>query len=258
MVRALVGVITMAAVAGCGLSLAIAALAVRLDQAGFNARAIGLNTATEGIAVLVAAPFVPRVARHLGVTRLLAAALIVGAAFFLGFALTGSYAAWLALRFGVGLSATVMFVLSEFWITSAAPAGRAGLAIALYVISLAIGSALGPLILAAVGTASALPFAIAGALLLAASLPLALPGTPAPPLGGAGASAVFAVLRRAPAATLAALLHGAVEAAAFSLLPVYALRAGAPVAVGASLVSAFILGSAMLQLPIGWIAGCCC
>ncbi len=250
----LAGVITVAAFAGCGLSLAIATLAVRLDGAGFNARAIGLNTAAEGIAVLVAAPFVPRVAGRMGVARLLATALVVGAAFLAGFALTGSYAAWLALRFGVGLSATVMFVVSEFWITSAAPPGRAGLAIAVYVISLAVGSALGPPILAAVGTAGALPFSLAGALFLAASVPLALHGAAAPTVEGAGGGAVFGVFRQAPVATLAGLLHGAIEASAFSLLPVYALRAGASLTVGASLVSAFIVGSAALQLPIGWIA----
>ncbi len=242
------------ALVGCGLSLAIATLAVRLDQAGFSARAIGLNTAAEGFAVLVGAPFVPRAACRLGVARLLAFGLIAGAAILVGFTLTGEYAAWLVLRFGVGLSATVMFVLSEFWITSAAPSGRTGLAIAIYVTGLAVGSACGPLILAMAGTAGALPFAIAGALFAAASVPVALNGDAAPPVAASGGGAVVAVLRQAPATTLAGLLHGAIEAAAVSLLPVYALRAGVPVAEGASLVSVFILGTTVLQLPIGWIA----
>ena len=254
MLSALAGVIVVAVLVGCGLSLTIATLAVRLDQAGFNARAIGLNTAAEGIAVLVGAPFVPRLASKLGVARVLASALVAAAAIVVGFALTGHYATWLALRFVMGLSATAVFVLGEFWITSVAPAGRTGLAIAIYVTSLAIGSALGPLILALAGPSGALPFVVASILFVGASIPVALHGGGAPLVEAAGGETLLAVLRRAPAATLAGALHGAIEAAAFSLLPVYALHAGAPVAVGASLVSVFILGTTMLQLPIGWIA----
>ena len=244
----------MAVPVGCGLSLTIATLAVRLDQAGFSARAIGLNTAAEGIAVLVGAPFVPRLARRLGTARLLAAALIAAAAFAVGFALTGHYVAWLVLRFAVGLSATIVFVLGEFWITSVAPARRTGVGIAIYVTSLAVGSALGPLILALAGPSGAQPFLVTGILFVAASIPIVLHGGAAPPIEAAADDTLLAVLRRAPVATLAGALHGAIEASAFSLLPVYALRAGAPVAVGASLVSVFILGTTVLQLPIGWIA----
>ena len=251
---ALAGVIAVAIPVGCGLSLTIATLAVRLDQAGFSARAIGLNTAVEGIAVLVGAPFVPRLARRLGTARLLAAALIAAAAIAVSFALIGHYAAWLVLRFAVGLSATIVFVLGEFWITSVAPARRTGIAIAIYVTSLAIGSALGPLVLALAGPAGALPFVLAGILFVAASIPIVLHGGAAPPIEAAGGDTLLAVLRRAPVATLAGALHGAIEAAAFSLLPVYALHAGVTVAVSASLVSVFILGTTMLQLPIGWIA----
>jgi MFS family permease len=55
----------------------------------------------------------------------------------------------------------------------------------------------------------------------------------------------------APAATLAALLYGAIETAGMGLLPVYALRSGLSAATGAVLVTIFALGNASLQIPMG-------
>lgn len=246
--------IGVATIVGCGLSLTIALLAVRLHDAGYSAHAIGLNTAAGGVATLVGAPFIPWAARKLGVANLLLVALLVGAAALLGFTVTDSFSGWLALRFAVGSAVTIMFVLSEFWITSWAPPGRSGLAIALYVTSLAIGFATGPLILAATGTAGNLPFYLGAALFAGATPPLMLNARHAPRLESHSGKSILYFVRKAPVATFAGLLHGAIEVAGLSLLPVYALRAGANVETGALFASLFVLGNCALQLPIGSVA----
>ena len=253
-VRTLAGAISVAALVGCGLSLTIALLAVRLDIAGFSARAIGLNTAAGGVATLVSAPLIPRIARVLGVSRLLFASLMLGGLALLGFTLSDDYTAWLILRFVEGVAVTVMFVLSEFWITSWAPEGRGGLAIGVYVTMLALGFAIGPLILAVVGTAGNLPFYLAAALFFAASLPLLLNARDAPALESRTSKNIVSFLRLAPAATLAGLLHGAIEVAGLGLLPVYALRSGGSAAEGALFASLFVIGNSVLQLPLGLLA----
>lgn len=236
------------------MSLVIALIAVRLDAAGYSARAIGFNTAAGGIATLAAGPFIPLAARSLGVARLLLISLLGGGAALALFTLTDSYLAWLLLRFVVGAAVTVMFVLSEFWITTAAPTRWRGLAIGFYVTTLAGGFAVGPLILAITGTAGNVPFLIGAALFAASALPLVLNARGAPRLEDRSHRSFFYFLRAAPAATLAALLHGAIEVAGLSLLPVYALRAGATVAQGALFASLFIVGNSALQLPIGFVA----
>ena len=125
---------------------------------GFSARAIGFNTAAGGVATLVSGPFIPGWRRGVwGVARLLFVALMVGAVSLALFTVTNDYTAWLALRFVEGMAVTVMFVLSEFWITTATPEGKRGLAIGLYVTTLAAGFAIGPLVLAVTGTAGDLP-----------------------------------------------------------------------------------------------------
>ncbi len=252
--RTVAGAIVVATIVGCGLSLTIALIAVRLDEAGYSARAIGFNTAAGGVATLFAGPFVPLAARRLGVARLLLVSLLVGAVSLALFTVTDDYGAWLVLRFVEGMAVTVMFVLSEFWITTATPEGRRGLAIGIYVTTLAAGFAIGPLVLAVTGTAGNLPFLIAAALFAASTIPLALNARGAPRLEERSGRSLLFFLMAAPAATLAALLHGCIEVAGMSLLPVYALRAGASIAEGALFASLFIVGNSALQLPIGLVA----
>ena len=252
--RVIAVAIAIATIVGCGLSLTIALLAVRLDQAGYSARAIGLNTAAGGVATLVGSPFIPWAARRIGVARLLALSLVLGGAALLGFTLTADYTAWLGLRFVIGFSVTAMFILSEFWITTWAPAGRGGLAISIYVTSLAAGFAVGPLLLGLTGTAGNLPFQIGAALFVGAAAPLAFTARDAPRLEARSHTNVLGFLREAPAPTLAALLHGAIEVAGLGLLPVYALRSGLSAGQGALFASLFILGNSALQLPLGALA----
>ena len=252
--RTVAGAIVVATIVGCGLSLTIALIAVRLDEAGYSARAIGFNTAAGGVATLFAGPFVPLAARRLGVARLLLVSLLVGAVSLALFTVTDDYGAWMVLRFVEGMAVTVMFVLSEFWITTATPEGRRGLAIGIYVTTLAAGFAIGPLVLAVTGTAGNLPFLIAAALFAASTIPLALNARGAPRLEERSGRSLLFFLMAAPAATLAALLHGCIEVAGMSLLPVYALRAGASIAEGALFASLFIVGNSALQLPIGLVA----
>ena len=182
MARTAAGAIAVATIVGCALSLTIALIAVRLDAAGFSARAIGFNTAAGGLATLASGPFIPLAARRLGVARLLFVALMVGAVSLALFTVTNDYAAWLALRFVEGMAVTVMFVLSEFWITTATPEGKRGLAIGLYVTTLAAGFAIGPLVLAVTGTAGDLPFLVAAALFALSTIPLVLNARGAPQL----------------------------------------------------------------------------
>ena len=252
--RIVAAAIAVATIAGCGLSLSVTLLAVRLDAAGFSAHAIGINTAGGGIASLVGAPFIPPLARRLGVAPVLMLALVLGGAAMLGFLLSTDYGVWLALRFAVGLSVTALFVLSEFWIGASAPAGARGLAIGLYATSLGVGFAVGPALLAALGTAGTLPFFVGAALFWGAILPLAFNMSGAPPLERHGRKPFWVFLREAPTATLAGLLHGAIEVSAIGLLPVYAVRAGLGVSQGALFASLFLLGNSGLQIPLGLLS----
>lgn len=250
----LAAAIAMVTIAGCGLSLSVTLIALRLDMAGYAGGAIGLNTAAGGVASLVSAPLIPWLARRMGVARLLLAALGLGGLAMTGFTLVSDYWSWLALRFVTGVSVTVLFVLSEFWINTVAAPGRQGFVIGLYATCLGIGFAAGPAFLALSGTAGSLPFYVGAGLFWAASLPLAFNRRGAPALVETSRRPFWTYLRDAPVATLAGMLHGAIEVAGIGLLPVYALRAGASAAEGALLVSLFVMGNTALQIPLGLLS----
>ncbi len=250
----MIAAIATATIAGCGLSLSVTLLSVRLAAMGFSARAIGLNTAAAGIATLLCAPLIPALARKISVIRTLLAALWGGGVALLGFTLTDDYAAWLVLRFAVSAAVTVLFVLSEYWIGTAAARHSRGLSIGLYATSLGVGFAVGPLLLSVVGTRGNIPF-LAGALLFwLASVPLVVSGRGAPALVDIGRVPFRRFFSQAPAVMAAGLLHGAIEVAGIGLLPVYALRAGAGVAHSALFASLFVLGSSALQVPLGLLS----
>src|SRR6185295_10907116 len=57
-----------------------------------------------------------------------------------------------------------------------------------------------------------------------------------------------------PALLIGAFACGLGEQAAFSFLPIYALKAGLPAESGVLWLSAFVIGNIALQWPIGWLA----
>ena len=246
--------IATATIAGCGLSLSVTLVSVRLDAMGFSARAIGLNTAAAGIATLLCAPLIPPIARRLGVARTLVAALVGGGLALVGFTLTNNYAAWLALRLAISAAVTVLFVLSEYWIGTAASGHRRGLTIGCYATSLGVGFAAGPLLLRVVGTQGDLPFIAGAGLFWLATVPLIGGRRRAPALVESGRAPFQRVFSASPLAMIAGLLHGAIEMAAIGLLPIYALRAGAGMTHSTLFTSLFVLGSCTLQIPLGLVS----
>jgi len=249
---ALAGAIAAVAIVGVGLSLTMTLIAVRLGEQGFSARAIGLNAAAAGVATLIGAAFVPGWARRIGVKRLLFLALLVCGLSLAAMAATNGYWAWLGIRAIFGAALTALFVVSEYWINAIAPPERRGFVIGIYVASVAFGFGAGPLILTLVGTASSAPFVVGIALFAAAAAPIILASGAEPEIKEAPSVPVLGFLLGAPVATLAGLLHGAIETASMGLLPVYALRAGHGAETGAVLVTMFALGNVLFQLPIGF------
>jgi MFS family permease len=241
-------------IVGVGLSLTMTLISVRLGEQGYSARAIGLNQAAAGVATLLAASLIPSLARRFGVRPLLFLSLLLCVFCLVGMAATDRYWVWFSIRAVFGAALTTLFVLSEYWINAIAPPERRGFVIGLYAASVALGFAAGPFILTLVGTATSTPFVVAIALFAGAALPIILGSGSAPEITTAPSIPVFAFLLAAPVATLAGLLHGAIETASMGLLPVYALRAGLTAQTGALLVTLFALGNVVFQLPIGYIS----
>ncbi|MGL4727781.1 MAG: MFS transporter, partial [Bosea sp. (in: a-proteobacteria)] len=173
---------------------------------------------------------------------------------FLGFKLFFSYAAWFPIRFAFSVALGVLFVLSEYWIASAAPPARRGLIMGAYATALALGFAGGPALLALTGTSGWPPYIAAATIYALALIPLAIGWRRLPRLDGAPKHPIARYLFAVPLATGAGFGFGAIETGAFSMLPVLGLRIGMDAAGAPVLVSAMALGNVLFQLPIGLLA----
>jgi MFS family permease len=242
---------------GIALGLGLPLLSVILDRRGVGATMIGANTAFAGIASLIAAPLVTPIARRLGVAATMLLAILVSALAAIGFLVFDHLAAWFALRFVFHFAVTTLFILSEFWISAAAPPERRGLVLGLYATFLSLGFAVGPWLFSQVGSSGPLPFYLAAGILCAAAIPILAawyrqPAMPAAEAGSAGAFRRYVVM--VPTATAAVLVFGAVESGGFALFPVYGERIGFPEGDAALLLTAIGLGNVLLQVPIGLLS----
>lgn len=124
---------------------------------------------------------------------------------------------------------------------------------AIYTAALSLGFALGPMILAAVGTQGLTPFLIAGGLALVALLSVAMPWVRAPAFQRPSHPNPLRYLALAPLALVATLVNAALETAGMSFLPLYAMHVGWNGQAATLLLSVLLLGAILWQLPIGWL-----
>jgi len=241
-------------VVGIAIGLGVPLLSVILESRGYSATAIGANTAVAGIASIIAAPFATPLAARFGVVPLMLAMIFVGGLAFVGFYFVPAFWMWFPLRAVLHFALTMLFILSEFWISTSAPPHKRGLVLGLYATVLSLGFAFGPFLFSQVGSQGFAPFGIAFVLVMLAGLPVLAARRESPDMGvssGETASGFVRYIWLVPMATAAVLVFGAVETGGFALFPVYGSRIGYSEAEAALLLTAVGLGNVLLQLPLG-------
>lgn len=225
-----------------------------LEHHGVDNFVIGLMSAALAIGAIVTTPFIPAVASRIGAVPLICVAQTVSAVIFVIYAYNFDLALWFIVSVIGGMTGVVPWVVSEIWINLVIDEGRRGRAVAVYATLLAVGLAIGPLILQVVGVLGPHPFLVTAAISLLIAVFLAPSWRVAPAIDTRKKGGFMHVARLAPVAMLAAFACGLGEQAAFSFLPVYAVTSGVPPETGALWLSIFVIGNLALQWPIGWAA----
>ncbi|WP_081871316.1 MFS transporter [Parvularcula oceani] len=241
-------------VAGAGFGHSIPLFAVLLERYGASDFVIGANTGVGAIAVVVATPLYPRLIARLGLKRFLLLSIAVMIGPYLAIYAAGDFIpAWYPLRFLFSMGASGMFVGSEVWINGAAPPERRGQMIGIYSTCLALGFALGPLMLSRTGYDGIAPFLAGIGIFSLAAIPILLARAPrAQPEGSE--MRVLPVMKTAPVTFGASSVFGAVESATLVFLPVLAIEVGFGERVAAEVVTAYGIGLLALQYLIGQAA----
>ena len=243
-------------VVGIAIGLGTPLLSIILETRGYSASMIGLNTAIAGFATIAAAPLSTPLATRFGVVWTMLAMIFIGALSIIGFYFATAFWMWFPLRAILHVALTVLFILSEFWISTSAPPSKRGFVLGIYATVLSLGFAGGPWLFAQIGSQGFLPFGVTLALVIVAAIPVLAAWRESPTITPRreGSVSFLRYIWLVPTATAAVLVFGAVETGGFALFPVYGARIPYSEADAALLLSMIGLGNVLLQIPLGMLS----
>ena len=252
--RSLFAIYTAAATFGFMLGLTSPLLSLILESRNAGSSLIGLNGAVTSLGFLVFAPAIPFLVRRLGIIHFIASIVVTATVCLVLLRAIDNIAVWFLLRFMLGAAISGLLLISETWMNQIADPASRGRTIGVYVTVITAAFATGPMIIPLTGTEGWTPFLV-GALAVLASGAAFLPVRQfVPKFDDRQTLALFSFFRVAPTLMAAVAVVAVIDNAMIVHLVVYGLRIDAALAIAAAMVSAFLVGNILLQIPLGWLA----
>ena len=161
---------------------------------------------------------------------------------------------WLGCRGLIGFVFAGLYAVIEAWINAKATNANRGVLYALYQIANFAASGSGQLALKPLGAGGFSAFAVSGALLALAIVPMAMTSVEPPAQPRSVRPRLLWLVRKAPIPCFAVLAAGAANGAQFALGPVFAVGIGMTPTSAPLFTSSIVLGSALGVLPIAAIS----
>lgn len=228
-------------------------LSLALERQGVGTTMIGVSTAVQYLAVLAVAPFVPRLMARHGPVPIMLWSIPATALLLIALPALPNVYIWLVLRFLLGLAESFMWIAGEAWLNHVAEEERRGRTVALYGMAAGGGFALGPLLLAAVGSEGWAPFLTCAAVTMLAMLPFVLVRGSTLRLEGAPSASAWGYVLLAPVVMVGYFVFAATDAIVMSFFPIYGVAEGLTETAAIGLISVFAIGTIAFQLPVGWL-----
>lgn len=229
-------------------------LGVRAEIEGFSTTTTGIVLAGYFTGFLGGAWAVPKFVVHVGHIRTYAALASLASTAALVHILTASPGAWLIARLVTGFAMSGLYIVAESWLNDVATNETRGRLLSVYMVTVMGGIALSQLLLGGGDPAGVTLFIVASVLVSVAVVPITLSASPAPTFELAAALPIKKVWEAAPLGVLAGFANGLSVGAFVSLGAVYATRVGMSVQRIALFMGIAILGSVVLQTPVGIIS----
>ncbi len=252
--RTVVAAIATIACCDVAMGLTLQLLPLLMEQNGIPAWVMGLNAAMAPLGIMLGGPFLPGIVSRLGSKRVVQISILATMVLLACFKLFPSIWAWFAIRFVFGIAAGTLFTVSEAWILSGASADTRGRVTGLYTSVLAITFSVGPLIIPFTGIDGWLPWLIGIACVGISAGPLSFLRVSEDAFQHKEGSGFFAFVRRAPLLLFAVSTLTFFDAVVLSFFPIFGLRSGLAVEQVTMILGVAIIGNALLQLPIGFLA----
>ena len=237
-----------------GNSLVGVATPLRARIEGFPDLTVGLLGSVYFAGMLAGTLAAPVIIRRGGHIRAFAAFVALAVVSVILMPVILSPLAWLICRALLGFVFAGLYAVIESWINAKATNANRGALYALYQIANFVASASGQLALKPLGPAGFSSFAVAGALLALAIVPMAMTSVDPPAQPRSVRPRLIWLGRMAPISCFAVLAAGAANGALFALGPVFAVEIGMGPKSVPIFTSSIVLGSALGVFPIAFIS----
>ncbi len=223
-------------------------------QLGFSTAQIGLLGSAHFLGFFIGCWWAPRLLGSVGHSRAFAAFTAAGAIGLLAHMLWVDAYAWAVMRVASGLCVAGCFTVIEAWMQAKVTNRTRGRTMGAYRVVDMIGSLVAQLMIGVLEPASYVSYNILAILCCAALLPLTLTSVRQPETPKAQRLRPMLALRMSPLA-VGGVVVAALSAASFRMVgPLYGLEVGLSTPQIAWFLAAFVLGGALAQYPIGWLA----
>ncbi|GGH30710.1 Predicted arabinose efflux permease, MFS family [Cribrihabitans marinus] len=221
---------------------------------GFTTEQIGLLGSAHFLGFFAGCWWAPRLMGSIGHSRAFAVCTALGAMGLLGHTLTENPAIWAALRVASGLCVAGCYTVIEAWLNAKVTNATRGRAMGTYRIADLGASLVAQLLIAVLPPASYVSYNLLAILCCAALLPLTLTRASQPETPDTPRLRPALAWRCSPLA-VAGVIVAALSSSSFRMVgPIYGQEVGLAVDQIAYFLAAFVLGGALAQYPMGWLA----
>jgi MFS family permease len=221
---------------------------------GFSKEEIGLLGSAHFFGFFLGCWWAPRLMGAVGHSRAFAVCTALGAMGLIGHTLTESPLAWASMRIASGLSVAGCYTVIEAWMNAKVTNESRGRAMGSYRLADLIASLAAQLMIAVLPPASYVSYNLLALLCCAALLPLTLTRASQPAMPAAPRLRPGLAWRCSPLAVVGVIV-AAIGAASFRMVgPIYGTEVGLKLNQIAFFLAAFVLGGALAQYPVGWLA----
>ena len=228
---------------------------IHLEKGGANPFVIGLNTSAGLLAVILFAPFFPRLMVRYGYRNFSLYAFVVAAAASFALLISENIYWWCACRFVIGAALAALWVSTESWLNHAVTDEYRGRANSIFQALYSFGFFIGPGLTYLTGFSGALPILTLGGLAVVAAVSIVILAPPNDEAVDTKSYGTFTLklMTGAKAILAVAILIGVCETAIYSLLPIYGLQRGLSTDTAVAILVSYTLGEVFVALGIGWM-----
>ena len=236
-------------IAGHGLQLTLLPLRATLE--GFSDTQVAFTGSAYFVGFLLGCLVTPRIVQQVGHIRTFAVMASSYSAAALVFDLAPHFTTWLVLRTLSGIAISGLYMVLESWLNERATQQTRGTLLGIYTLINLLMMVVGQMLVNVAAPQASTLFAIAAVLISVAVLPVSLSTAIAPAAPASARVDVGRVWRIAPVALGGAIASGVVMGAFWSLAPVYGRKIGFDTFEITMLMTAPVIGGALLQIPLG-------